>query len=215
MLTSNWRLIGNKLNIGRRLNIAGKLATAARWFMDPLPDFGQPVSADGQQELFHTVLPNLPQDGGEASRPIGIVGVTSCYPGEGVTTIATGMATTAAGTAPRKVLLIDANVIQPALHVALSIERGPGLAEYALATESPTSLIQSTHVDNLFAISAGLGEAARVYRAADRLTKLFTHIKKHFDLVIVDLPSAAQSPMAMDSTTRIGKAVATRRHPSW
>lgn len=118
------------------------------------------------------------------------MGVTSVSRGDGRSTIALGLAAAAAsqiGT-QGKVLVIDADIENPSLHVRCGLPQAPGLYEVM------TQQVLMTHAT--VEVSPGvwvLPVGSRPTNATRHLKKLeelglFEKLGAHFDVVIVDLP---------------------------
>ena len=126
--------------------------------------------------------------------------MTSCYRGEGVSTIAMQSAISAAGSGNYNVLLVDANLGGPALHSAFGLSLSPGLAEVLCQGAQCRSAVQQTRLGNLSVLSAGSADIAGVYEAVDRVNALLGELKKDFDLVVFDKPAAGQVPSALQES---------------
>ena len=139
-------------------------------------------------DCFHALLHHLPWPSSDPTRCIRSVAFTSCYRGEGVSTVALHSAVAAARSGSYRVLVVDANLGEPSLHRALGLARTPGLAEAILGLPDCDGVIQRTHQPNLSALAAGRGDASRVYEAADRFAQLVADLKRAFDLAVFDMP---------------------------
>jgi len=118
------------------------------------------------------------------------VGLTSCTSGEGVSTAAVQLATTAAALGLGEVLLVDANLAKPCLHRILSVPGGPGLAEYLLGEQAIDSIIEKHVTRNLSLLPAGnQTKAATHLLVADRVSRLQRELESTFSLVLFDMPS--------------------------
>ena len=69
----------------------------------------------------------------QSSSAVQTIGLTSCSPREGVSTVAANLAITAAAMFDRPVLLVDANFLRPALRRMFRLRQGPGLADVLLS----------------------------------------------------------------------------------
>lgn len=129
-----------------------------------------------------------------ASAPARVVIVTSGAPSEGktVTSINLAIATANAGS---RVLLIDADMRNPAVHKGVRISLEPGLADcLADPARNPLSAVQeSADVPNLFIMPAGHPprNAAELLASGERFARVIEVLKKRFDRIIVDTPPAA------------------------
>lgn len=122
------------------------------------------------------------------------IGITSSYRGEGVSTVATHLAATAAGMANQRVLLVDFNLRHPACSSLLRMTPSPGVAE-ALVRDVPLAdVIQPTPLDNLDVLMAGgsVADPAEVYEAWG-LADLIRALKTTHELVVFDLPAMSDA----------------------
>ena len=120
------------------------------------------------------------------------IGVTSCQSREGVTTVASNLAIAAAKVAKGPVLLVDANVRQPAVNRVFRVKAKRGLVD-ALSGEHPVfSLMKDSRIANLSLLSSGKrkkNERPPSY-APSVIRDLFDNLKDVFNIIVVDLPPA-------------------------
>jgi len=103
----------------------------------------------------------------------------------------------AAESGNHNVLLVDANISAPRVHDVLDLPLSPGLGE-ALSASGPHKLaVRRTRQSNLSVLTAGVGQAGRVYEAGDNLAALFDALKKKFDLVLFDMPATSEASSAL------------------
>ncbi len=157
------------------------------------------------------------------------VAVTSPMPAEGRTTVALGLAATAAGLG-RSVLLMEADMRRPALARLLGIESGPGLADYLAGESSPREVINAIPVvgragadghgsaPTFVCVTAGEtsgGEAQLL--SGSRFEALVGQLRRVYDLVIFDGPALLPAPEgtvlseATDETLLVIRSGRTRR----
>lgn len=126
------------------------------------------------------------------------VGLTSSQRREGVSSMAAGLAVSAALRGLSPVLLVDGNLTNPAQDSIFETPRSPGLAEYLLDGAEPAAVSHRTPVRQLSVCPVGavpadagpLWEALRTVDWARELTAGHA-------LVLVDLPAlAADGPSA-------------------
>ncbi|MEG3862144.1 GumC family protein [Microcoleus sp. herbarium12] len=127
-------------------------------------------------------------------RTISSVAVGSATAGEGKSTVALNLAHVAA-LAGQRVLLVDANLHFPSLHLLLDLPNVKGLSNLLENKSEPSEIIQRSHLaDNLFVLTAGLpipGTARRL--ASSGMQYLMEELHATFDLVIYDTPPLADS----------------------
>lgn len=121
------------------------------------------------------------------------LGITSCLPGEGVSTIAAHLAAAAAAYRRGPVGLVDCNFSRPAAHRMLQVPLAPGMIECLLASECPASVIRPTKISELFVISAGevAGSPAQALGSL-ALPGLVKQLADALALCVFDLPPAGQ-----------------------
>jgi succinoglycan biosynthesis transport protein ExoP len=120
--------------------------------------------------------------------------VGSATVGEGKSTVALNLAHVAA-LAGQRVLLVDANLHSPSLHLLLGLPNVNGLSNLLDNKNEPNEIIQRSHLaDNLFVLTAGLpipGVARRL--ASSGMQYLMDELHATFDLVIYDTPPLVDS----------------------
>jgi protein-tyrosine kinase len=117
--------------------------------------------------------------------------VTSALPKEGKSFTSANLAQVLVRQHGRRVLLIDADLRAPRLHLMLGTTAAPGLAEYLQGTSDEFSIMQRGPMDNLFFIPSGnqLPDAAEMV-ANGRLKTLLQRVEPLFDWIIIDSPPA-------------------------
>ncbi|MEG3848785.1 polysaccharide biosynthesis tyrosine autokinase [Microcoleus sp. herbarium19] len=129
-----------------------------------------------------------------SNRTISSLAVGSAAVGEGKSTVALNLAHVAA-LAGQRVLLVDANLHSPSLHLLLELPNVKGLSNLLDNKNEPGEIIQrSPEVDNLFVLTAGLpvpGTARRL--ASSGMQYLMEELQATFDLVIYDTPALIDS----------------------
>ncbi|WP_293128017.1 tyrosine-protein kinase domain-containing protein [Microcoleus sp. bin38.metabat.b11b12b14.051] len=127
-------------------------------------------------------------------RTIKSVAVGSASAGEGKSTVALNLAHVAA-LAGQRVLLVDANLHSPSLHLLLDLPNVKGLSNLLENKSEPSDIIQRSRIeDELFVLTAGLpipGTARRL--ASSGMQYLMDELHATFDLVIYDTPPLADS----------------------
>lgn len=125
-----------------------------------------------------------------AETPLKSLVVTSALAGEGKSTIALGLALSAARLHHR-VLLVDADLRRPSLHKLLDLPNDQGLSTL-LASDAaiPTQLTHtSTSRSNISIVTAGPTPTDAVkLLSSQRLQEVMAAFKQNYDLVIVDAP---------------------------
>ncbi len=142
-----------------------------------------------------------------AGKPANTVLVTAGSPGEGATTTAANFAVALAQTEGR-VLLLDANLRAPSVHVLFGLRNEQGLSQ-ALAAERPSVLpyLRNTNFENLTVISGGpVPPNASELLSSTRFDEFLAELAVQFDTVVLDGPSVLD---VTDSTILAAKADVT------
>jgi protein-tyrosine kinase len=141
-------------------------------------------------EEFRTLRSRLYQ--AREKHPLSKVLVTSPLPKEGKSFVTANLGQVLVQQQGRRVLLVDADLRNPHLHLALGAESGPGLSDYLRSEIDEFSIIQRGPMENLFLIPAGSrNENPAELVANGRMNTLLNRLQPLFDWIIVDSPPAA------------------------
>ncbi len=115
--------------------------------------------------------------------------LTSALPKEGKSFTAANLAQVLARQPGRRVMLIDADLRGPRLHLMLGTTASPGVSDYLRGNNDEFSIIQRGPVEGLFFIPSGhqISEAAELV-ANGRLKVLLQRLEALFDWIIIDSP---------------------------
>jgi capsular exopolysaccharide synthesis family protein len=117
--------------------------------------------------------------------------VTSALPKEGKSFTAANLAQVIVRQHGRRVLLIDADLRGPRLHLVLGAPAGPGLSEYLQGKNDEFSIMQQGPMENFFFIPSGVGiEDPAELVGNGRLKMLVQRLESLFDWIIIDSPPA-------------------------
>src|SRR5271166_3841235 len=113
--------------------------------------------------------------------------VTSALPKEGKSFTAANLAQVMVKQHGRRVLLIDADLRGPRLHLMLGTTSSPGLTDYLQGGSDEFSIMQRGPMENLFFIPSGqeISDPAEIV-ANGRLKLLLQRVEALFDWIIVD-----------------------------
>jgi succinoglycan biosynthesis transport protein ExoP len=143
-------------------------------------------------ESYRSLRTNI--DFATAEAPIRSLLVASPLAGEGRTTMATNLAV-AFAQLDRKVILIDADLRRPMVHIIFDTPNSHGLTTLLRSPEmDPTAVMYQTHLDNLRVITSGPLPPNPSELLGSRMSTLVEKLKADADLIIID--SAASQAVA-------------------
>jgi protein-tyrosine kinase len=145
-------------------------------------------SARGTEE-FRTLRSRLYH--AREKMPLKKVLVTSALPKEGKSFTAANLAQVLVRQHGRRVLLVDADLRGPRLHMMLGTTSSPGLADYLQGGCDEFSIMQRGPMENLFFVPSGqeISDPAELV-ANGRLKFLLQRVEALFDWIIIDSPPA-------------------------
>ncbi|HEY7514542.1 MAG TPA: CpsD/CapB family tyrosine-protein kinase, partial [Vicinamibacteria bacterium] len=112
-------------------------------------------------------------------------------PQEGKTTTIVNLAKLLAGSG-EKTIVLDCDLRRAQLHHRLELQREPGLTDVFVRHDALDSVIQSTRVPNLDALTAGpLPPNPPALLARKSFGELLEHIRGRYDWILVDSPPLA------------------------
>jgi capsular exopolysaccharide synthesis family protein len=117
--------------------------------------------------------------------------VTSALPKEGKSFTSANLAQVMARQHGRRVLLIDADLRGPRLHLMLGTSSGPGLSDYLEGKSDEFSIMQRGPMENLFFIPSGTGISDPAELIGNgRLKTFLQRVQPLFDWIVIDSPPA-------------------------
>jgi protein-tyrosine kinase len=122
------------------------------------------------------------------------LGMTSCLPAEGVTTIASQTAVAAATHLRLRTVLVDCNFARPGVHRTFGVGLCPGLWD-AVEEEMPLAdVLRPSGVELLSLVTAGtVQKDTAAAWLSPHMARLVDELRAEFELVLFDLPSLNQS----------------------
>lgn len=117
-----------------------------------------------------------------------LLGITSCYNGEGVSTVAAGLAITLARISNSRVLLVDANPKQSSVRGLFNTNQAKGVMDIrGDESDDRVTIIRP----NLYTLSAlEVTENGPAMKATQRLDEMVDYFRQsQYDILVLDLPS--------------------------
>jgi capsular exopolysaccharide synthesis family protein len=116
--------------------------------------------------------------------------VTSAEAGAGKSTVVAHLATAMARSG-RRVIVVDGNLRQPALHQFFGVSSDSGLCDVLMGQHSLDEVLQDTDVPGLQVLASGSPGSDCVVDLLDscRMTDTVHHLAEEADLVLIDTPS--------------------------
>jgi capsular exopolysaccharide synthesis family protein len=160
---------------GAKVRFGDSMAPADYLLQEPKSSFAESFRS------IRTALKRAP--GGENTR---IVAVTSALPGEGKTTIAIGLARSAA-LAGQRALLIDCDMRQRATSRELASQISYGLSD-VLSGKAPleTALVRDGGSDTFILPQSPASEGHLELLDSPEMTQLVAQLRERFDLIVLD-----------------------------
>jgi protein-tyrosine kinase len=151
--------------------------------------------ADGLWHQAQTIYGVIFRARTKSSKSLRTVGLTSCYDGEGVSTVSAILALAAA--CQSKVALIDANLPDPSVHRRFRVQTAPGMLQ-AIAGQPLENCIQTSPL-GVSVVTAGCEKGpVTTYLRPDLLLPVFNGLNSDFDLLVIDLPATSADSLAYD-----------------
>ena len=143
--------------------------------------------AEQYYALAHWLRPADGRDG--SSTDAKSVGVTSCHPGAGVSSVAMNLAVAAAQTGSTPVLLVDLSGNPSRLADQLSLDGDLGLLRALSGAASPCECVRETAIENLSLLALRDAPVASLSAFdGNRIVELLCELERNFAFVVVDLP---------------------------
>jgi len=154
-----------------------KQATNSDIFMQMYPD-------SAAAEAFRSLRFNI--EASALERGVRTITVTSGGSGEGKTTTAVNLAVAYAQIG-KKVVLIDADLRKPSVHLMLGGDAEQGLTNYLIGRASVNEITQPTHIDHLSVILSGFRQTnPSELLASQQMNSLLNELKESYDIIFID-----------------------------
>ncbi len=183
-----------KVQGSRRLVTAEDTSAIARIGQEPVELITFDKKPNLVAEAFRAVLTSILFVGENGSRPKMIV-VTSCGPGDGKTTVVSNLAI-AMAEIRRRVLIIDADMRRPRMHILFNLTNDVGLSTVLRDNEKAedvTAAVQQTRIPGLYVLTSGPATASAANLLySQRLPDILAQLRSEFDMVLIDTPPSLQ-----------------------
>lgn len=121
-------------------------------------------------------------------RGVQTITITSANRGEGKTTTALNLAV-AYTQIGKKVILLDADLRNPSIHLAFGEDNSRGLTSFLTNQSGSNEIIRKTYVENLSIIMSGSKPSnPSELLLSKQMNSLLAELKQSYDLIIVDTP---------------------------
>lgn len=130
------------------------------------------------------------------------MGVVACEPGEGATTVLISLAQNLVELLDTNIVLVDANMRHPALHLVFDLPPGPGLANVILEGIPVRDAIYTQPGRKLCVLPAG-NAATPECLTGPRISEVLDELAARFDIVLVD----TASPQIFPETASLARSV--------
>lgn len=167
-----------------------KRSAHPQWRIDPAASVFSSINVDTVgAEKFRTLRSRLYQIA--AAQTLRKLLITSTSPQEGKTFTVANLAWSFVRQPERRVLLIDADLRAPRLHMQFGAPKSPGLADYLRGDIDEYKAMQVGPEGNLCLIPAGIDVAnPSELLHSERMKRLLDNMARVFDWVILDSPPA-------------------------
>ena len=168
-----------------------QMTTEEAEVFDLWPDTQYPLSANFRvpprvAEEYHRMKHLIRS--AQPAREIKAVVFSSAKAGEGTTTVLRNFAITLAAGGER-VILVDGNLRNPALHNLFNLDKMRGLSDLLLCTKTLADVMKKTEMQNLFVITSGIPHTSPSSLFESKaLDSLVGELKGQSDWVIFDSP---------------------------
>jgi len=162
----------------------------ATWKPDPdVVVFENPNPFFPGAEQFRTLRSRLYRM--RESQPLQTILITSAIPAEGKTVVSANLAYALVRQRGCRVLLIDADLRSPRVHILLGAPSAPGLADYLQGTATELEVTHRGSEEGLCFIPAGnhVTHPSELI-SSDRMKQFLDRVKPAFDWIIIDSPPA-------------------------
>jgi len=148
----------------------------------------------------------------QLGHPLRSVLVTSANPSEGKTTTVSNLATTFAQ-AGKKVLLVDADMRRPNVHILFNLHRYPGLSDYIVGSATYQEVVHENVFSSLDIICSGTQHPnPSEIPGSPNMKMFFKSVAQMYDLILLDSPPLLAATDASVLSTEVDGTVLVVAH---
>jgi uncharacterized protein involved in exopolysaccharide biosynthesis/Mrp family chromosome partitioning ATPase len=151
---------------------------------------GISVETKGCQAIINHIL----SSNGDLSQKSPVLAFTSCYKGEGVSSVAASVAISLANLTAERILLVDANLQQPSIHQIFGMNRLPGRIDNRGKDDFDAYTIRPSNIKNLELLTAKMGEFnQKLLFDSKPFANLLSLWKREYRFVLLDMPAIEET----------------------
>lgn len=151
---------------------------------------------DGFHSNQYRILARNLRSVGE-TQAAGVVVMTSALPGEGKSLSAANLACALAENPESKVALVDADLMDPSMHVLFGLDNHRGVSDYLAGGTMLELVVQRCRLPNLWVLPAGhVPPDSTELLGGKRMDDLLVRLRRDYDHVVIDVPAVSTSPDA-------------------
>ncbi len=157
----------------------------------PRTAVGRDVSLEAQG--YQAIINHIRLATAGSKQTASLFAITSWHKGEGVSSIAANIAISLANLTDGRILLVDANLNQPSVHMIFGVSRSPGLTEIFGKAQLDTVVIKPSSIKNLDILPSGQGEVnLSLLFDSKPFAELLSLWRREYSYVIFDMPAMGE-----------------------
>ena len=151
---------------------------------------------NGEKKYYDILANDLMQVSCSSNGICMCISLTSCYQGEGVSTVSSNLAIALADQSDSRTLYLAAGIHRSSMHIKFGIQNS-ATWDAALDSADISTMIKPTRIPNLFFLSQGLDENDKKCRMDRKgITALIETLRQEFKFIIIDAPALEQGETA-------------------
>lgn len=159
---------------------------------------------EGLKEYFETLRDRLSTTTNHLEQWPRVLGVTSCTPGGGSTTIAAGLALALARSSKDRVLLMDLDPAHGSAHRVFGVNPSSGLVDILADGQGNKALVER----NLYLVPATPEETSTSLSVTERVRGMVEKmVQSNYDFIVLDMPPVSDISLALRTAGMIDAVV--------